>query len=171
MRLTILLVISVFYCVGSQAETTKSCDEINYRQFDFWLGHWNVYSNDGKKVGENRISIAMNGCVLKEHYTTDKGYEGESLTIFNQQKQEWHQTWVDNSGTLLQLDGSWNGKTMTLQGEGRSKEGQPIIHRIKWVPKKNGDVHQIWDTSSDKGLHWNNAFYGVYQKQSRKNAE
>lgn len=168
MRLTILFMTSVFFSVGLWAESAQSCDGKSYRQFDFWLGHWNVYSKDGKKVGENRISVALNGCVLKEHYTTDKGYEGESLNVFNRQNNKWHQTWVDNAGALLQLDGNWNGKTMTLQGEGKSKEGKATLHRIKWVPKKNGDVHQIWDTSSDKGLHWKTAFYGVYQKTNQK---
>ncbi len=148
------------------ADTKKACQAEHYRQFDFWIGNWEVFSRDGKKVGNNNISIAMNGCVLKEHYVSATGYEGESLNIYNKADNEWHQTWVDNTGLLLQLDGSWNGHSMTLFGKGKSASGQMIEHRIVWKPQKNGDVHQIWDISEDKGLHWKNSFFGVYKKKN-----
>lgn len=149
----------------SFANTKKACQDDSYRQFEFWVGKWEVFSRDGKKVGDNTISIAMNGCVLKEHYVSTTGYEGESFNIFNKANNEWHQTWVDNSGLLLQLDGSWNGHSMTLFGQGKNSNGQLIEHRIVWKPQKNGDVHQVWDISDDKGLHWKNSFFGVYKKQ------
>ncbi|WP_144393058.1 hypothetical protein [Pleionea sediminis] len=161
----ILFIVMVFLSLNLSAK--KPCDSEEYKQFDFWVGTWDVYSRDGKKVGVNRISKELGGCILKEHYTTDKGFEGKSFNIFDVNHNTWHQTWVDNSGTLLKLDGKWNGTVMTLKGEGKNKEGKKVIHRIEWKPKKNGDVHQVWDSSIDKGLHWSSVFYGVYQKQKQ----
>ncbi len=168
MKLLLLGMLALmFSSVDANSSAAKpACQQEQYRQFDFWVGHWDVYSRDGKKVGENKISEAMNGCVLKEHYVATSGYEGESLNTFDQVQSQWHQTWVDNSGLLLQLDGHWNGHNMTLMGEGKNTKGQSIRHRIVWKPQKNGDVHQVWDISEDNGVHWTNAFFGVYKKRT-----
>ena len=32
-----------------------ACDSSAFRQFDFWLGEWQVRTPDGKLVGTNRI--------------------------------------------------------------------------------------------------------------------
>lgn len=161
--------LSVTFCLATfAADSEKACQSAEYRQFDFWLGNWNVYSKDGKLVGTNSITKSLNGCVLKEHYKTAKGYEGESFNLFDATTKQWHQTWVDNGGALLQLDGVWNGQVMTLLGKGLSRKGEPVTHRIQWRPQDNGDVHQVWDISKDGGQHWQSNFFGVYQKTSHQ---
>ncbi|PWK54002.1 hypothetical protein [Pleionea mediterranea] len=162
-------VLSVVVCLGVfSAEPPKACQSVEHRQFDFWIGDWNVYSKDGKLVGTNSITSSLNGCVLKEHYKTAKGYEGESFNLYDATTKQWHQTWVDNAGTLLQLDGVWNGQVMTLLGKGLTRKGEPVTHRIQWRPQDNGDVHQVWDITKDGGQHWQSNFFGVYQKKQRQ---
>src|SRR4051812_17076259 len=80
-----------------------ACDAPESRQFDFWLGEWTVTTPDGKLAGTNRITREYGGCVLHEHYTTPRDYAGESLNTWDADRKVWHQTWVDNSGTLLLL--------------------------------------------------------------------
>ena len=80
-----------------------------FRQFDFWLGRWEVHTPDGKLAGVNRIEREYGGCVVHEHYDTGKGYTGESLNIYDAARKVWHQSWVDSSGTLLLLDGRFVG--------------------------------------------------------------
>src|ERR1700693_1348918 len=52
-----------------------------YRQFDFWLGDWDVYSPDGPSVGANLVTSEQDGCLLIEHWTASTG--GETGTSFN----------------------------------------------------------------------------------------
>src|SRR4051812_17556363 len=82
-----------------------SCDTPAHRGFDFWLGHWEVRTPDGKLAGTNRIEREYDGCVLHERYATPRGYSGESLNIYDASRKLWHQTWVDSTGTLLLLEG------------------------------------------------------------------
>jgi hypothetical protein len=93
------------------------CSDPGYRQFDFWLGKWQVFRPDGKLAGTNRIEKEYGGCVLHERYATPGRYSGESLNTYDPSRRVWHQTWVDNSGMLLLWDGQFNGKSMVLSNQ------------------------------------------------------
>ena len=47
------------------------CDTPAHRAFDFWLGHWEVRTPDGKLAGVNRIDREYGVCVLHERYATE----------------------------------------------------------------------------------------------------
>jgi hypothetical protein len=40
----------------------KPCSTAEHRQFDFWVGPWDVFAPDGKKAGDNRIEAIDGGC-------------------------------------------------------------------------------------------------------------
>lgn len=84
-----------------------ACDDAHYQDFDFWLGKWQVTTPKGKLAGYNTIEKKHANCVLTESYHTDTGFSGQSLNICNKNTGNGHQTWADNSGTLLLLDGAW----------------------------------------------------------------
>lgn len=140
------------------------CDAAAHRQFDFWLGDWQVYLANGSLAGENRISAELNGCVLHERYQTGKGYQGESFNIYDVSNQRWHQTWVDNGGLLLQLDGGRQGDSMVLEGDGRDASGVLQRQRISWTPNADGSVRQHWQTQAADGS-WQTVFDGYYRKR------
>src|SRR5262245_1825495 len=60
------------------SEDTKPCASAAARQFDFWLGEWEVTAR-GKLAGINRISRAAGDCALLEEYQSQSGYSGKSL--------------------------------------------------------------------------------------------
>src|SRR3954466_12878103 len=92
----------------------KSCESVEHRQFDFWVGHWDVYVPSGKKAGENRIEVIADGCALLEQWSGGGGVTGKSLNIYDTSDRRWHQTWVDNSGTLLMLTGAFVDRSMVM---------------------------------------------------------
>lgn len=146
-------------CVAS------ACDDENYRQFDFWLGTWQVLQPDGALAGENTITRAFGDCVIHEQYHSINGYEGASFNIYDKTTQQWHQSWVDNTGLLLQLQGGLAGNSMVMWGEGIDQTGQRVQHRINWTPQENGTVVQHWEVSRDRGLSWQSLFKGIYHKK------
>jgi hypothetical protein len=146
------------------AAAAGECDASEFRQFDFWLGEWNVRTPDGKLAGVNRISSEYGGCVLHERYTTGRGYSGESLNIYDASRKVWHQTWVDSSGTLLLLEGALSGRSMVLQGQTTGADGLTVRHRITWTPNADGSVRQHWESTDAKG-RWATAFDGSYTRQ------
>ena len=40
----------------AQYGTSAACADPAYRQFDFWIGEWQVHTPDGKLAGTNRIT-------------------------------------------------------------------------------------------------------------------
>ncbi|UTA47180.1 hypothetical protein L1F30_13545 [Simiduia sp. 21SJ11W-1] len=139
------------------------CDGPQYRQFDFWLGQWQVLRPDGRLAGYNHIQPIENGCVLHERYHTPTGYSGQSFTLFDAARSRWHQTWVDNQGGLLLLEGGLTEGKMVLEGE--SADGQQY-HRISWSAGPDGRVRQHWQARSTgaKAPDWHTLFDGYYQR-------
>ena len=146
----------------------QKCSEPAYGQFDFWLGKWEVLKPDGTVAGSNRIEKEYDGCVVHERYVNVQGYTGESLNIYDASRKVWHQTWVDNSGLLLLLEGQFNGKSMILEGTARDAAGRTIKHRITWTPNADKSVRQLWESTDAKGA-WTVAFDGLYKPEPVSN--
>ena len=151
---------------GQQAGSPR-CAAPEYRQFDFWLGEWEVRNPSGAVVGTNSITADLGGSVLREHWRGGGGSTGRSFNIYDRSTGSWHQTWVDNSGLLLRLDGGLVDGAMVLRGETVGRDGSPSLQRITWTPGDDGNVRQLWESSSDAGATWSTVFDGTYVKQSR----
>lgn len=165
----IIYVIALFIVLAPYtALANKPCTELEYKQFDFWLGSWHVKAKNSKSSNksQSQISRILNGCVILEEYSTPNGFEGKSLNIFDKSTNTWHQTWTDNTGLLLQLDGKWNGKSMILAGKGKTQTGEMALHKISWTPEKSGQVRQVWQQSLDNGKSWQPLFDGIYTKHT-----
>ncbi|NQU49369.1 MAG: hypothetical protein HQ519_12030 [Planctomycetes bacterium] len=136
--------------VGGVEKETKD----PYRQFDFWVGNWRCETQDGKAAGKNKITLECGNKVLRENWTGAGGGVGTSLNIYDALQKTWHQTWVDQYGTLLQLDGNLDDAgNMVLRGTRPGKEGKTVKHQIKWSPLDE-KVRQTWTVSNDDGKTW-----------------
>lgn len=140
------------------------CATPDHRAFDFWLGEWNVFTPDGKLAGTNRIEREIGGCVLHERYETPKGYRGESFNAYDSARRVWHQTWIDNQGLLLVVEGGLRDGSMVLEGRAPGADGGLVPHRITWTPNADGSVRQHWQTSGPDGT-WSTLFDGTYRRR------
>jgi hypothetical protein len=172
MRLTPICLFAVLLSLSApltaQDEATAAapsrCASPEYRQFDFWLGEWEVSSN-GSPAGTNTIVATQGGCVLQENWqgAGPGGITGSSFNIYDRERRSWHQTWVDASGTLLLLDGGIVDGAMVLEGERPAPGGKGTVrHRIAWTPNEDGTVRQLWEASQDGGANWSVIFDGLY---------
>ena len=148
MRLLCLLLL--FFAVSASA---APCDAPEHRQFDFWIGEWTVTNPAGKTAGTNRITRIAGGCALLEEWTGASGLSGKSLNIYDTSRKVWHQTWVDGSGLLLQIEGKFEGGSMRMSNS---------TSRITWTPLEGGAVRQLWEQTKDAGKTWTVAFDGKY---------
>lgn len=156
--------LTVALALAAGAAAAAPCAAPEYRQFDFWLGHWDVRTPDGTLAGRNHIERGHGGCVLHERYTTERGYAGESLNIYDATRRVWHQTWVDNGGLLLSMEGGWRDGRMLLEGQTTGTDGRITRHRISWTPAPDGSVRQLWESTDAQGA-WSVAFDGRYVKR------
>ena len=141
------------------------CDAPEFRQFDFWLGTWTVRGREGRVTGTSQIERTHGGCVLHERYTTDRGYSGESLNVYDASRRVWHQSWVDSGGLLLVLEGGLRDGQMVLEGRATQKGGKVVRHRISWSPQADGGLRQLWEQTNDSG-DWVIAFDGRYTRKA-----
>ncbi|HYK53572.1 MAG TPA: hypothetical protein VEV38_08605 [Candidatus Eremiobacteraceae bacterium] len=139
------------------------CSSAEHRQFDFWIGDWNVKDTaTGSPAGHNLITLEQGSCVLQEHWRGSDGLTGTSFNIYYAGDKKWHQTWVDSSGLLLRLDGGLVDGKMVLSGNRVNRAGKVVTDRIVWTPEPSGDVRQVWDYTTDDGKTWQNVFDGMY---------
>ena len=149
----------------NNALAQQSCDSAAYRQFDFWLGNWVVTKPDGSAAGTNHVEKILGGCVLQENWrSAGNSFTGRSLNTFTEDGQVWHQTWMDSSGLLLQLNGGLVDGAMVLSGPGTDPQGAAVTHRITWTPNDDGTVRQHWQMQKKGASEWTTLFDGLYRR-------
>jgi hypothetical protein len=140
------------------------CSSEQHRQFDFWVGRWDVTSEQGKPAGRNDIQKILGGCALLENWAGAQGGTGKSLNFFDVADGLWHQTWIDGNGGALFLAGKFANGAMRLEGQRPATPKQPAIrHRITWTQLPDGAVRQLWESAPLAKDEWTVQFDGVYR--------
>ena len=119
-----------------------------FADWDFWVGEWNVYSNDAARTfqGTNSITKHYNNCLLMETWQGAGGSGGFSINYFNPVKDEWRQVWVAN-GYSINYTGELNEDgAMALVGEIYGyTTGAATPFRGTWSANEDGSVVQhLW---------------------------
>jgi len=145
-----------------------SCAAPERRQFDFWLGDWDVvmrsHANDDTTKpwvtshGTNRIRKKFDGCVVEETFTSldgpDGPWSGTSVSQWVPSENQWKQTWVDNQGSyLLHYGGIENGQ-MILYSPPRTKDGVTIQKRMVFFDIQKDAMNWRWEGTRDGGNTW-----------------
>jgi len=146
------------------------CDGFEFRQFDFWVGEWDVFTPDGQLAGTNKIERILGGCVIAESWSGSKGTDGRSFNVYSTADKKWHQSWVDSQGTRLELAGTFADGRMTLEGDSPAANGNSLRNRISWQKLPDGRVRQHWEVSVDGGEKWTDAFIGLYTARAKSEA-
>jgi hypothetical protein len=151
----------------SSAETTKpSCTAPEYRQFDFWVGDWDVFEiGSPTKVARARVDRILDGCALHEDYEGTNGSKGESFSIYDASRKVWHQSWVSNRGALVVIEGNIQAGAMVLRGADHTPGGGEKQVRGTWKPV-NGGVRETAVTSADGGKTWTLWFDLMFRSQT-----
>lgn len=149
----------------------RACAGPEHRQFDFWLGTWEVRDREGRTVGVNRIEAILGGCVLQENWTGARGGAGMSFNLYDAATRRWRQTWVDNSGSQLDLAGGLEHGRMVMSGLTAVRPDSQVLNRITWTPRDSARVEQHWESSPDGGRTWREVFWGLYVRRAGNGAK
>jgi hypothetical protein len=169
--LFVLLVLCISFGGIMTATNAQSaaCASLEHRQFDFWVGEWDVFDyisgQKGASAGTNLITKEFNSCVIQEHWTGSQGGRGGSFNTYQPFEKKWHQVWVDDGGTFLHLTGEFKDGAMVLAGDHPGQNpGVRVTERITWnlVNNDPDQVRQLWQQSTDGGNTWSVAFDGLY---------
>lgn len=152
---------------AAQPSAPPTCAAPEYRQFDFWLGQWEVFGPAGRKLGDSRVELVASGCAVLEYWAGSGGFSGSSINQWDKPAQRWRQNWVDNSGGRLDLVGEYAQGRMVLKAirPDPKVEGGTLTERITLQASTDGSVRQLWEQSVDGEKTWTTAFDGRYVKK------
>jgi len=138
----------------SPANNPPPCSQPEARQFDFWIGEWELEWGNGSK-GRNIIEKTLDGCVIVEDFDGSPAISllGMSVSTYNARLGKWQQTWVDNQGGYLDFVGEYKDSRMVLQRE-KTVNGKEVLQRMVWYDIIKDSLQWNWERSEDKGKTW-----------------
>lgn len=147
------------------AAQMKPCTSAPFRQFDFWIGDWEVQLAGGGVAGHNTVTREQDGCLLVEHWTSRAGGQsGTSFNYYDIRDKKWHQLYIDNSGNAGAFPAMagvlTDGKIVMLTDDVNN-----TLTRWTWYPMEAGKVKQMAELSTDHGATWSIVWNSVYVKQ------
>jgi ketosteroid isomerase-like protein len=150
---------------AAQTQPAAPCAAPENRQFDFWVGDWDVYDFGGmKQVAQIRVDRLLGGCVVREQYEDTTGKMGQSLSAYDAARKVWQQSWVTNRGDVLVIEGRFAGGKMVLTGASRGPAGRRTLVRGTWMPINLG-VRETAVRSTDGGKTWKPWFDLVFRQR------
>lgn len=134
------------------------------RQFDFWIGEWNVVDANGSPAGTSTIQSILDGCTLLENWTSIGGNGGKSFNVYDRNDKKWHQTWVDDKGTFTHyIGGLVDGKMVVVHEQ--IAGGAKTLARMTFTKLPDGAVRQLGEKSTNGGTSWTVTFDLVYRRR------
>ena len=139
-----------------------ACTSSEHRQFEFWVGHWDVYPRGTNQlIAHSLIEKLYDGCVIRENWMPLKGAGGGSLNSYSPTKQQWRQTWTDSTNAHVDFHGAFKNGVMTITGEWGGGPGS--LTRMSYSKEADGAVRQFGETSTDGGKTWKPSFDFMYR--------
>lgn len=135
------------------------------RQFDFWLGEWNVETTQGGvPAGQSRIELILGDCVVQENWQSDGNpYSGKSYNMYNAALKRWEQYWVDNSaGNIFFYGGLKDGVMDYWTDEIPQPGGPPLKRHLQFFKLGPDKVRQFSQGSTDGGKTWSPEYDFTY---------
>ena len=145
-----------------------ACGSAQHRQFDFWVGRWDVYRPDtGKLVAHSLVEKLYAGCAIRENWMPLQGTGGGSLNSYRPEKTVWRQVWTDSSNNLNEYTGGFANGVMTLTGLSHPPSGAAMPVRMTYEAKPDGSVVQTGYRSADRGQSWQLSYQFVYRRSAQ----
>lgn len=151
--------------VDAQAASSWPCEhDGRFREFDFWIGEWQVETPDNRHAGTNVIERAQRGCLLIEHWTSAVQGSGTSFNYVDRESGEWVQLWLDSGGRQIEIRGGLTEEGMLLEGRILQVDGASAPFRGLWTLLPDGRIRQFFEQSDDGGRTWSPWFEGYYSR-------
>ena len=138
-----------------------------YRQFDFWLGQWNVVTSDGKQpAGNSKIELILGDCVIQENWTSlSSTYEGKSYNTYNPNLKRWEQFWNDNSAGMIHFYGGLKDGVMDYWTDNLPQpDGTMLKRHLQFIQVGPDTVRQFSQGSNDDGKTWSVEYDFTYNR-------
>lgn len=143
------------------------------REFDFWVGEWDVYPNGANViVGHSKVEIASGGCMVLENWTALGAVPntGKSMNYVNTSTGKWEQHWIGSGGLnlgnpALFVNGEYRDGAMRFEGSTITPQNQKQISRFIFYNMGPDQVRQFFEVSVDDGKTWTTSYDFIYKRK------
>jgi hypothetical protein len=157
-----------FIALSKQVQHNAApCEDPEFRQFDFWVGDWDVASAaTGVHQGSSHVSKEMGGCVMWENWTSAGApYFGKSYNTWNVNLKRWEQYWVDNGAGSMFFHGGIKDGTMDYWTDDVAQaSGGTLLRHLQFFNLGPDKVRQFSQGSTDGGKTWHVEYDLVYTR-------
>lgn len=124
------------------------------RQFDFWVGEWDVLNPQGQKAGTSSIQQVAEGCAIYENWKATAGGTGKSLNFYDPNAKKWYQYWIGPNGMPVRYAGVFQDGAMRYETEPAVINGKPSQGRLTFFHLDANTVRQLAEQTTDEGKTW-----------------
>jgi hypothetical protein len=168
MRTLLIGLLLVNTPVLGQPAPASPCSGVEFKQIDFWLGDWDARweASPGTPAGRgsNHITRTYDGCVTEEHFEGGP-LNGHSVSTYFARTKNWRQTWVDNQGGYIDLEGGpdehGNFVLTTL-----ARPGTAAASRMVFTDIKPDSFTWRWQATQD-GRTWADSWVIRYTRKRK----
>jgi tetratricopeptide (TPR) repeat protein len=139
------------------------------RQFDFWVGEWDVFTPQGRQDGTSVIQRFANGCGILENWTGRLGGTGKSINFYDPQTHKWFQYWIGADGNPQRYAGVYRDRAIRYEGEPQTQNGKKLMTRLTFFNLDANTVRQLSERSDDEGKTWTVNYDYKYVRRNQAN--
>ncbi len=136
---------------------------------DFWLGTWHVRWGPAETDrGRNVVTRTFGGYVVEERFDGRPGIElhGMSVSVFDEHRGLWRQTWVDDSGTYFALEGGVEGDAFVLVCRDHNAAEEHAVFRMRFSDIAADSLTWCWERSLDGETTFEERWRIAYERAS-----
>lgn len=145
------------------------CTSPESRQFDFWLGEWDVSPGQSPViVAESVVTLHDQGCVILENWRPFRNAHGHSINAYDAANGKWRQTWVDATGVITQYAGAQDdGGVIRLENLGSGLgDSRPAEQRRMNFSRIDENTVRQWGERYDAAAQtWNTEWAFLYRRR------
>ena len=160
---------------GQDREPVNSnpCDAPEAREFDFWIGSWDITQKILRRDGTwlelpatTNVVKDLEGCALVEHWegTVEFFWEGMkepqamrglSVRSYDPETKQWRIYWMDTRHPKFGVfEGRFRDSIGTFLKSSTAADGKPLLTRIRFSNMSGESVTWTLDISKDNGDQW-----------------
>lgn len=139
-----------------------------WRQFDFWVGEWEVRNPQGAVAGTSSVTLILADCVLLEQFSPRVGTPGQSFSTYNKDRKAWQQLYLDARGGVQDFTGRATAIGMVFEIVGGPVAGANERFRMSLSKGENQTVRQLGERSINGGKSWTTEYDLLYLRKPKK---
>jgi len=151
----------------AKANAYPCMNNAHNREFDFWVGQWNVYqTGTDYQVGKSKIENVSGGCLILENWmAVGNPDEGKSMNFVNPKTGKWEQHYMGIAGVSQNYyNGEYMEGAMRYQGDGVNKAGDKLLFHLTYFNESPNQVRQLLEQSVNDGKTWITLYDFTYKR-------